>query len=297
MESFLKVLTCFAYLLCLCWILSPCVIHIRKTQLFLLRTLWRSIKFSFLPTAHPCKKAALRALLLLAGQIILLPNSYRSVTLSCSCCERQMQCCHPAVQTEAPITHPGLPTQCSGLIWKCWWCCFITWRLRGCAESSSACTAAATSRAQQECSVTVVLLCLCITVHCNFIGTRGRSAAPEQSTLVTFHIGRRLSSTCAPVTHLNSESKGPETALQRCLLYRLISISSDTCCKALQLQRKWSVVFLYQEVANAAAVWHTGKISSFLLWHGHCEGENALQMLLTAMSAFRHAVNFSVNTS
>lgn len=44
-------------------------IYIRQTQLFLLRALWRSIKFSFIPTAHPCNKAALRALLLLAGQI------------------------------------------------------------------------------------------------------------------------------------------------------------------------------------------------------------------------------------
>lgn len=46
-----------------------CDIYIRKTLLFLLRTLWRSIKFPFLTTAHPCKKTALRALLLLAGQI------------------------------------------------------------------------------------------------------------------------------------------------------------------------------------------------------------------------------------
>lgn len=107
---------------------------------------------------------------------ILLPNSYRGVTLSFSCCERQLHCSHSALRTEAPITYPELPIQWSGLIWKCWWCCFTTWRLRGSPESSSACTvvlawfrAATSSRAQQECSVTGILLCLCIVAYCTVL--------------------------------------------------------------------------------------------------------------------------------
>lgn len=168
----------------------------------------KKYKVFFLPTAHPCKKVALRALLPLAGQIscFQIPTG---VWHGYSCCEKQLQCCYPAVQTEVPITHPGSPIQCSGLIWKCWWCCFTTWRLRGCAESSSACTAmlawgmaAASSRAQQECSVThwhsAVSLHHC-SLHC-FIGTRGRSAAPEQSALTTLLVVLRLASTSASYT-------------------------------------------------------------------------------------------------
>lgn len=162
-------LACFVYLLCLCEIPLPYVIFIsKKNPTVPVKNTW-SIKFSSNSTS--LQKSSFKSITATGRTDILLPNSCRGVTLSFSCCERQLKY-SPAVQAEAPITHTGLPIQCTGLIWKCWWCCFTTWRLRSsqravllalqCWLGAGQPHAAEPSRS----AVSPAFCCVCIVAHC-----------------------------------------------------------------------------------------------------------------------------------
>lgn len=88
------------------------------------------------------------------------------------------------------------------------------------------------------------------------------ASAPLPIALVYRHMWKKRStwaeccdnSSCWPQISINlcpcytlksfQSPKGSKAALQGCLLFRLISISSDTLCKAFKLERKRSVVFV-----------------------------------------------------
>lgn len=121
------------------------------------------------------------------------------------------------------------------------------WRAVLALAAMSAWCTPASSRAQQECSITSLLLSLYTPLPTVMVHRHtGKKHLAEQSAVATLHTSPNLASPCPSVAHPSSfrAQRGPEIPPQRYVPFRLISISPDMLHKALKPQRKWRVVFV-----------------------------------------------------